>query len=631
MAETRATKAARDVDGATTNRIEAIERALALQDERMQTMLEAVNVMTSQMQRNATMNGEGNQRGGGEGFNQDRNEANHRHHHNNNSGMTRMAKIDFPRFDGSKLKEWLSKAEEFFEIAITPEESKVGIASIHFDGEASTWHLALKQEDENVMILRSWRLYKNRIKERFEEVLDDPMAELKELKETEGIAEYHKRFELIRARLRMSKEYLLSAYLAGLRLDTQMHIRMFQPQTTRQCLVLGRLYEMAHPKKTSTNTWSNQKQVFGNNQQKGLLSIKKDEVVKAKDQVGKLRPFLSQAEMSERRAKGMCYYCDEKFLPEHALKHRKTQLYSMDVEDAEEDENWEEEDTEGREVAQISINAVVGSTDYTTMRVRGTQGKKNLYILLDSGSTHNFIDTKIADILGCQVEPAGRKQVAVADGSKIGVCGKVSNLRWKFQNYEFKADFMVIPLGGHDIVLGVQWLSTLGPITWDFKELEMSFKWHNKRVMLHGIKAGSVREVKAKRVENNKDEDIQLHMIYTCEENEMELWNLKTEALEEMNDEEQKELSLLTEEYEMIFEEPKQLPPFRDHHNHKITLLEGSNPVNQRPYRYAVYQKNEIDKMVQELLKAGTVQEFQPLCFTGSIGQEKGWYMEIVC
>lgn len=29
--------------------------------------------------------------------------------------------------------------------------------------------------------------------------------------------------------------------------------------------------------------------------------------------------------------------------------------------------------------------------------------------------------------------------------------------------------------------------------------------------------------------------------------------------------------------------------------------MEGANPVNQRPYRYAVDQKNEIDKMVQEL------------------------------
>lgn len=41
----------------------------------------------------------------------------------------------------------------------------------------------------------------------------------------------------------------MSAYYAGLRLDTHIHIRMFMPQSTRQFLVLGRLYEKAHPRK----------------------------------------------------------------------------------------------------------------------------------------------------------------------------------------------------------------------------------------------------------------------------------------------------------------------------------------------------------------------------------------------
>lgn len=307
------------------------------------------------------------------------------------------------------------------------------------------------------------------------------MAELKELKETEGIAAYHVKLELIRARLRMSEEYLISAYLAGLRLDMQMHIRMFQPQTTRQSLVLGRLYEMAHPRKSTSSGWSNQKHQLRNNQQKGLLPAKKEEEATTKETVGKLGPFLFQAEMRERRAKGLCYYCDEKFSPEYQLKHRKTQLYAMEVEEVHEEEEWEnggsgKTEVVKREIAQISLNAVVGSTDYTTMRVRGTRGNKTLYILLDSGSTHNFIDTTIVERLGCKIEPVGRKQVAVEDGNKIGVCGKVSNLHWNFLNYEFRADFMVIPLGCHDIVLRVQWLSTLGPITWDFKELEMSFR-----------------------------------------------------------------------------------------------------------------------------------------------------------
>lgn len=115
------------------------------------------------------------------------------------------------------------------------------------------------QEDEGALILRNWRGYRNRLKERFEEVLDDPIAELKKLKETEGIAEYHAEFELIRARLRMSEEYLLSAYLAGLRLDTQMHVRMFHPTSTRECLVLGRLYERAHPRRETKSNWSQHK------------------------------------------------------------------------------------------------------------------------------------------------------------------------------------------------------------------------------------------------------------------------------------------------------------------------------------------------------------------------------------
>lgn len=67
-------------------------------------------------------------------------------------------------------------------------------------------------------------------------------------------------------------------------------------------------------------------------------------------------------------------------------------------------------------------------------------------------------------------------------------------------------------------------------------------------------------------------------------------------------------LKELLQSYADIFAEPKELPPHREKHDHQIPLLEGSNPVNQRPYRYAVYQKTEIDNMVQSLLDAGTIQ-----------------------
>lgn len=116
----------------------------------------------------------------------------------------------------------------------TPGELKVGLALIHFDGLSSTWHQTVIQSEVGTDILLDWPYYKILLKERFEEVMDDPIAELKELQETAGIVDYHGKFELIRTRVKLSEEYLVCAYLAGLRVDTQMHIRIFQPQTVRQ-------------------------------------------------------------------------------------------------------------------------------------------------------------------------------------------------------------------------------------------------------------------------------------------------------------------------------------------------------------------------------------------------------------
>lgn len=67
------------------------------------------------------------------------------------------------------------------------------------------------------------------VKERFKEILDDPIVELKRLQETEGIGHYHAKFEIIRNRMKLSEQYLVSEYLAGLNTDTQMHVRRFQP------------------------------------------------------------------------------------------------------------------------------------------------------------------------------------------------------------------------------------------------------------------------------------------------------------------------------------------------------------------------------------------------------------------
>ena len=59
--------------------------------------------------------------------------------------------------------------------------------------------------------------------------------------------------------------------------------------------------------------------------------------------------------------------------------------------------------------------------------------------------------------------------------------------------------------------------------------------------------------------------------------------------------------------YADIFQSQLQLPPHRVQ-DHAITLKEGINPINVRPYRYPHSQKNEIERLVQDMLKAGIIQ-----------------------
>lgn len=68
------------------------------------------------------------------------------------------------------------------------------------------------------------------------------------------------------------------------------------------------------------------------------------------------------------------------------------------------------------------------------------------------------------------------------------------------------------------------------------------------------------------------------------------------------------EISLLMEQYQSIFDEPRLLPPARLGFDHKIPLKEGTPAVNLRPYRYSIIQKDIVDNLVGEMLKQGIIQ-----------------------
>lgn len=106
-----------------------------------------------------------------------------------------------------------------------------------------------------------------------------------------------------------------------------------------------------------------------------------------------------------------------------------------------------------------------------------------LLALLDSGSTHNFINVGVMRRIGLQMGDSNLR-VAVANGNRVPCSGVARNVAVHIG----KEDFSISCIGiGFDLVLDVDYLRTLGPILWDFDDLCMSFQWGSQRVLWKGI------------------------------------------------------------------------------------------------------------------------------------------------
>jgi hypothetical protein len=130
----------------------------------------------------------------------------------------------------------------------------------------------------------------------------------------------------------------------------------------------------------------------------------------------------------------------------------------------------------------FSLQAVAGIPICDTMQVKVDLGAATLVALLDTGSTHNFIGEDAARRTGLAIQPRPRLTATVANGERILCPGVIRGAPLVIAGEEFFVDLFVMPLAGYDLVLGTQWLVTLGRIEWNFQERTMSFSRHGRAV-----------------------------------------------------------------------------------------------------------------------------------------------------
>lgn len=63
----------------------------------------------------------------------------------------------------------------------------------------------------------------------------------------------------------------------------------------------------------------------------------------------------------------------------------------------------------------------------------------------------------------------------IADGGKVTSYGYCKAVESSLAGYHCHTDLYSLPLGRCDVVLGMQWLSTVNHVLWDFQLLIMEF------------------------------------------------------------------------------------------------------------------------------------------------------------
>ncbi len=135
--------------------------------------------------------------------------------------------------------------------------------------------------------------------------------------------------------------------------------------------------------------------------------------------------------MQERIKRGLCYYCDDKYMPGHQCNRPKIFLLeglNLEEEDAAQGEEVlvvdplveEPESSQGEgELLRISLHAIASSPAPKTMRMMGRLNNQFAVVLIDTGSTNNFVDPDVARKEKLPIQESTTLTVIVANGATI--------------------------------------------------------------------------------------------------------------------------------------------------------------------------------------------------------------------
>ena len=73
---------------------------------------------------------------------------------------------------------------------------------------------------------------------------------------------------------------------------------------------------------------------------------------------------------------------------------------------------------------------------------------------------------------------------------------------WEMQGEDYQANLRLLKLGECHIVLGVDWMKEVSPISFDFNKMEVTLEKEGRKVVLQGnMEVGTCKMIKGKKLQ----------------------------------------------------------------------------------------------------------------------------------
>lgn len=545
--------------------------------------------------------------------------------HNDGSRGTHnpTPKMDFPKFDGENPKLWKTQCENYFEVFHVQPCLRTRFASLNFVQEAALW---LQNHEAKVGRVENWDEMCSLVLNQFgRNKYSLYRRQLRTLRQTGTVTEYYTKFQHIRHNLLLYNSalddfFFVDEFLDGLRDDLRTAIWLHQPSDLDTAFRLALLQEeelepgkRRHSHRTDHKDFSKSSTRYTTDKSKQSLRSDEDKRADTSTSDDRLESLKAY-----RRSKGLCFTCGEKYSKQHKcpasvpLHIVEELLEVLQIESDNDQSDHSSNDSDDEDLMLLSGSSSGKCKRKRCFRIQGFVGKRQVLILVDSGSVSSFISTKMVAELQCPVQQIPATTYVVANGNSVECSEMVKALEWGAQGHTFQHDCKVFPLGSYDMILGDDWLSDHSPMWVHWKRRIIRFTHQGRRVTLKGVHdtLAACRPITTTKLQGLLRRGGISHLIEVSPVAPTHKSHMSASEVTEVNESSETipdAVRELLQEFAGAFQATVGLPPRRDA-DHRIPLIPGAQPVKSRPYRYTPDQKNEIERQVYEMLANGIIQ-----------------------